>query len=131
MADIRETVHYQIYLEVTDALNKKGYEIIPQKSSKKFVMSYVTRDSSNYGQLFVVAPPKMGCLASIFIRPFTKGLTQYETMRGVADMVRNSRKRGKVYWPNNSLVGGFTSNDGGYMHNEHWLSIMESVISGK
>jgi len=128
MANIKETPQYQLYLEVLEAVKQGGYEI-----EMDSWQSIVKRGSERVGQIFVVKEPlgNSGCLFALIpgIINFINSWSKYESMQGVVQMIRNSRKRSKICWPDYSLVGGFTQDGSTYKYDDRWINIMESVIS--
>ena len=118
---IMDTPQYQIYLHALEALKNGGYEIKESNASQALVY----QGSNCYGQIFVVRYP-VGIVSLI---PLLRSWSNYETMVGAVELIRNSRKRSEIYWPQGSLVGGFTvANHGPYSFNNEWLRILESVI---
>jgi len=123
---IMESPQYQIYLEALEAVKSGGYEI----EKKNSWQSYVKRGSVRYGLIFVVDFPKEGFLSVIMPRvsDANRSTSNYEIMRDIIQDVNNSHRRGQTYWPNDSLVGGFTTDLRGYTYDENWIRILESVI---
>ena len=133
---IMETPQYQIYLKVLEALKQGGYEI-----EGKINNYTVTRGNESYGNVFVVDHPNYlednpgcGCLVSIIpgikdLLNMFRSFSDYETMKRIVEDVNNSRKRGKTYWPKDSLVGGYTTDMYGHKYNDEWLKILESIVS--
>jgi len=108
---IIETIpHYHIYERVVLALEQNGYKVENNAFKKGAVLSFVKRDSINYGLLFAV------------------GKNDIKSMKDAVELVNNSRNRSAVYWPEHSLVGGFTEGNSMYSYNEEWLRILQSVI---
>ena len=126
---IKETPQYQIYLEVLEALKQAGYHI----EERNAWQSYVKHGSENYGMVFVVDyPQNFGCLSIIIpddILQFIYNFSNYGTMKGVLKDINNSRKRGKTYWPDYSLVGCFTMDKANYTYNDIWIKMAASGIS--
>jgi hypothetical protein len=95
------------------------------------------RGEEDYGTVFVVKTPieqdDLGCLLSLIIPrsgiDFINNSSNYASMINVTQSINNSRKRGKSYWPDYSLVGGFTTERFGRTYNDEWLRILASVIS--
>jgi hypothetical protein len=129
MANIKETPQYQLYLEVLEAVKRGGYEI---ERCNNF-QSFVKRGSENVGQIFVVKEPldDSGCLTALIpgVINFINSWSGYESMKAVVRSINNRRNRSKTYWPDYSLVGGFTQDGSGYKYDDRWINIMESVIS--
>ena len=127
---------YQIYLEVLEAVKSGGYEIAKSSSWA----SIVKRDSERLGLIFVVKEPfypddnhGCGCLISLIpgikdALNFIRSWSNYESMvRGIRT-INNSRKRGKAYWPEGSLVGGYSAECFGFKYDENWIKILETII---
>ena len=122
---IMESPQYKIYLKALETLKQAGYEI----AECNFRSAHVKRGFENYGMIFVVK--ESGWFISI-LASFSSTIrewTDYALWVRTVEMVDNSRKHGKSYWPDNSLVGGFTQDSAPYTYNEEWLYILESVIS--
>ena len=126
---IMNTPQYQIYLEALEALKEGGYELDGNKINSKRVL----RGSESYGIIFVVDYPKeFGCFSILIpnrILELNEYHSDYEGYQRTIANVHNSRKRGKSYWPDGSLVGGFTTDDYGHTYNDKWLNILDSVVS--
>ena len=123
---IKYTSQYQIYLQVIDALKQNGYEIKEDPVKKDLARAFVNKGHEQHGMLFAVDYPKTSVLEVVTDGGITTG--SYKDMKGVCDLVLNSRHRGKVYWPEDSLVGGFTSDMTVYRYDGNWIKILASVI---
>jgi len=117
---IEKTPQYQIYLEVLEALKQAGYQI----KEVNVWQTLVKKGDVNHGQVFVVDYPKGLASISSTIRMYSN----YETMKRVIKDINNSRKRGKTYWSENNLVGGFTSDSTG-TYDDKWINILAFVVS--
>jgi len=127
---------YQIYLEVLEAVKSGGYEISKNSSWS----STVKRDSEKLGLIFVVKQPfypednyGCGCLVSLIpgikdALDSIRGWSNYASMVSAIRTINSSRKRGKAYWPDGSLVGGYSAECFGFKYDENWIRILESVI---
>ena len=136
MAKITDTPQYQIYLETLEAVKQGGYEIDKRNSWQ----SVVKHGSTKLGLIFVVKEPfypddnlGCGCLISLIpgIKDFLNTIRSWSNYEAMADAVRNinnSRKRGKTYWPDGSLVGGYTTDMFGFKYDENWINILISVF---
>jgi len=132
MGNIKENPQYQIYLCAVEALRRSGYEVEETSSKKKLIQSFVKKDFTNYGQLFVVEPPSTSIIGQTLMPELAKtkeSTSDWEIMRDIIHNVNNSRKRGRTFWPNGSLVAGFTSDLSPYRYNDEWLQILETVIT--
>ena len=114
-----ETPQYQIYLKALEALKQSGYEIKETNSKHAFIWE----SSKKIGHLFVVEYP--GFFSSI---PIFGDFSDFNSMKKVCEMVINNRHKSAVYWPSNSLVGGFTCSQGVFQYEDDWLKILASVI---
>jgi len=125
---IIETIpHYHIYEKAVFVLKQSGYEIENTVFKKGLIQSFVKRDSINYGMLFAVKPPSQ--FESLIENKTEVGSTgDYYIMVQVCKDTLNSRHKGKVCWPEHSLVGGFTGGHPMYRYNEEWLEVLQSVI---
>ena len=127
---------YQIYLEALEAVKQGGYEIEKRGSWQ----SVVKRGSTKLGLIFVVKKPfypegNPGCGCLISLIPGIKGFldsirswSNYEAMVDAVRKINNSRKRGKYYWPDGSLVGGYSAEIFGFEYDENWINILKSVF---
>ena len=127
---------YKIYLEVLEAVENGGYEIVKSSSWQ----SIVKRDSEKSGLIFVVKQPfypednyGCGCLVSLIpgikdALDSIRGWSNYASMVSAVRTIQNSRKRGIAYWPDGSLVGGYTAECLGFKYDEDWIKILASVI---
>jgi len=122
---IMESPQYQIYLKALVALKQAGYEI----SECNFRSAHVKRGYENYGMVFFAKEPGRFISILSYFSSTIRGWTNYASWLRVIEMVENGKERGKSYWPDNSLVGGFTQDSKPYTYNEEWLDILASVIS--
>ena len=131
MAHIRETPQYQIYLKALETLKQRGYEIEELEDKKSMASHQIKKGSTLYGKIFVLKDPD-----TLFNRLFGdngfvklfRSFGSFETMVGACEAVRNSRYKSKVYWPDYSLVGAYTTGGFGFEYEDNWLKIVSSVI---
>lgn len=132
MANIKKTPQYLIYLRVLDAVKRGGYEI----RTKNKWQSIVYSNNEGCGLIFVVKPPidkdNLGCLLTLLIPPtlidMINDFSHYVSMLGAEEKIKNGRRPGKVYWPDNSLVGCYTTDYWGFNYDDSWMRIVRSVI---
>ena len=119
-----------------EALERAGYEVDKSNSWS----SVVKRGSARLGLIFVVNEPfypedNSGCGCFISLIPGIKSLldtirswSNYAAMVEAVRKINSSRKRGEYYWPDGSLVGGYTAEVFGFEYDENWINILRSVF---
>lgn len=126
---IESLPHYHIYLNAVNALEQSGYEIENTVFKKGRIQSFVKKGYIKYGMIFTVNYPSQ--TETFLENRSEKGSLfsgDYYAMLSVCRNVNNSRHASRVYWPEGSLVGGFTQNSGFYQYEDRWLNILASVI---
>jgi TPR repeat protein len=126
---IESLPQYHIYLNAVYALEQSGYEIENTVFKKGLIQSYVKQGDIKYGMIFTVKyPSQTETLLENRSEDGSLLSGHYYAMVQVCRNVNKSRYAHRVYWPEGSLVGGFTQTSGFYQYEDRWLNILASVI---
>jgi len=120
---IKETMQYQEFLRVIEALNNAGYEAQELKSWKNRTLASVRKNSSSCGFLTVTQPEGMAYWFT-FIDIFDLfGFKGYYSERKLAQYVID--RGGSVCWPAGSFIYGYAERN----QDNHWLKTLERILN--
>jgi len=132
---VEQSGQYDIYLNAVNMLQQNGYEVSESKREWCSIEAYVMKDSTTVGNIFVVADPRPGLLSAIvgaLFKPYKTShydQTEYGQRHRFIEMDRRRAERAGTrfdyYWPDDSLVGGYTISG----EDNSWLDILKSAIS--